>query len=148
MEDLQHKITEIESKPGSRIEPLPEIKPYDAFIYNAIGLRSPFVQSAPAQNDAANGLRPDSNRPREFLEQFPLDTLRMVGTLKSKSDGRLYALVRDKDGLIHRALPGSYLGQNDGRILSITNSKISVVEVVPDGVGGYIERPASIPLNE
>jgi Tfp pilus assembly protein PilP len=109
-------------------------------------LRSPFVPTAPARNDLAAGLRPDVKRPREFLEQFPLDTMRMVGTLQLQ--GRSYGLVQGKDGLVHRVLPGNYVGQNDGRIVGISPTKITVIEIVPDGLGGYIERPAALALTE
>jgi type IV pilus assembly protein PilP len=85
-------------------------------------------------------------RPREFLEQFPLDTMRMVGTLQLH--GRNYGLVQGKDGLVHRVLPGNFMGQNDGRIVGITGTKISIIEIIPDGLGGYIERPAALALTE
>jgi type IV pilus assembly protein PilP len=75
-----------------------------------------------------------------------LDTLRMVGTLDQK--GRTYGLVQDKQGLVHKVLPGGYLGQNDGRITSISAAKITLIQIVPDGVGGYIERPAALTLTE
>lgn len=146
MEELQQKVTEIKSRPGERIEPLPEIKPYESFTYAASNLRSPFIQSAPARSDVANAVRPDAKRAREFLEQFPIDTMTMVGTLQLQ--GRTYGLVQGKDGLVHRVLPGSYMGQNDGRVISITPTKISLIEIIPDGVGGYIERPAALALNE
>jgi len=146
MDQLKQKISEVKGRPGDRIEPLPEIKPYEAFVYNPNGMRSPFVPSVPVQAENAGGLRPDSKRPREFLEQFPLDTLRMVGTLKLQ--GQLFGLVQGKDGLVHRVLPGSFIGQNDGRIANISDSKISLIEIVPDGLGGYIERPAALALSE
>lgn len=146
MQELEQKIADIRSKPGERIEPIPEIKPYEAFVYNAGNMRSPFEPSAPALQELTTSLRPDVKRPREFLEQFPLDTLRMVGTLELQ--GRNYGLVQGKDGLVHRVLPGQYLGQNDGRITSITANRISVIQIVPDGVGGYIERPAALTLTE
>lgn len=146
LDELQKQITEIKSRPGERIEPLPEVKPYEAFAYEASSMRSPFVPSAPVRAEVANAIRPDSKRAREFLEQFPLDTLRMVGTLAL--NGRNYGLVQGKDGLVHRVLPGNFLGQNDGRVIGITATKISVIEIVPDGVGGYIERPAALALNE
>jgi type IV pilus assembly protein PilP len=146
MDELQQKVAEIKSRPGERIEPLPEIKPYESFTYAASSLRSPFIPSAPARSDVANALRPDSKRPREFLEQFPVDTMTMVGTLQLQ--GRTYGLVQGKDGLVHRVLPGSYMGQNDGRVIGITPTKISLIEIIPDGVGGYIERPAALALNE
>ena len=144
--ELQRKVAEIKSRPGERIEPLPDIKPYESYAYNAATLRSPFVPSAPARNDVAGGVRPDTKRAREFLEQFPLDSMRMVGTLALQ--GKSYGLVQGKDGLVHRVLPGAYIGQNDGRILSITKTKISILQIVPDGQGGYIENPASLTLIE
>jgi type IV pilus assembly protein PilP len=146
LEDLKEQVKEIKNRPGERIEPLPEIKPYESFTYAASSLRSPFTQSAPVRNDVANAVRPDAKRPREFLEQFPLDTLKMVGTLQLQ--GRTYGLVQGKDGLVHRVLPGNYIGQNDGRVVGIAPTKISVIEIIPDGVGGYIERPAALALTE
>ena len=146
LDELQQKVAEIKSRPGERIEPLPEIKPYEAFTYSASTMRSPFVPSAPVRNDMANAVRPDVKRPREFLEQFPLDTMQMVGTLQLQ--GRNYGLVQGKDGLVHRVLPGNFMGQNDGRIVGISSTKISIIEIVPDGLGGYIERPAALALNE
>lgn len=91
-------------------------------------------------------MRPDSNRPREALEAFPLDTLRMVGTLDQ--GGQSWGLVRANDGTIHRVQPGNYLGQNHGRIANITEYEIELVEIVPDGLGGWIERQASLALSE
>lgn len=146
MEKLEAQVAEIKGRPGERIEPLPEIKAYESFAYNAASMRSPFVPSAPARNDVASALRPDSKRSREFLEQFPLDTMSMVGTLQLQ--GHSYGLVQGKDGLVHRVLPGNFVGQNDGRIVSITPTRISIIEIVPDGLGGYIERPAALALNE
>jgi type IV pilus assembly protein PilP len=146
LEDLQEKVKEIKARPGDRIEPLPEIKPNETFLYSASNLRSPFVPSAPARSEVATAVRPDTKRPREFLEQFPLDTMTMVGTLEMQ--GRTYGLVQGKDGLVHRVLPGNYMGQNDGRIVSITPTRISLIEIIPDGLGGYIERPAALALNE
>ncbi len=79
-------------------------------------MRSPFVPSAPARNDVANAIRPDAKRAREFLEQFPIDSMKMVGTLALQ--GKNYGLVQGKDGLVHRVLPGSYIGQNDGHVMA------------------------------
>lgn len=146
MDQLKAQVAEIKSRPGERVEPLPEIKPYESFAYNASSMRSPFVPSAPTRSDVANSVRPDSKRTREFLEQFPLDTMSMVGTLQLQ--GKNFGLVQGKDGLVHRVLPGSFMGQNDGRVVSITPTRISIIEIVPDGLGGYIERPAALALNE
>ena len=143
-DELEAWIAEMKKRPGGRIEPLPEVRPYESFVYNAATLRSPFAPGAPAA--VAGGVRPDSRRNREFLEQFSLDTLTMKGTLER--DGKYYGLVQTKDGLVHRVLPGQYMGQNDGKIVSINSSKISLVEIVPDGMGGYMERPAAIGLSD
>ena len=146
MDKLEAQVAEIKSRPGERIEPLPEIKAYESFTYTASNLRSPFVPSAPTRSDVANAVRPDAKRTRQFLEQFPLDTMQMVGTLQLQ--GNNYGLVQGKDGLVHRVLPGNYMGQNDGKVVSITPTRISIIELVPDGLGGYIERPAALALNE
>jgi type IV pilus assembly protein PilP len=145
MDELQQQIEQVKKLPGGHVESLPEIKPYETFAYDATSIRSPFVPGAPAAATNA-GLRPDQRRNREFLEQFSLDTLKMVGTLDL--GGRNYGLVQTQDGLVHRVLPGNYVGQNDGRITSISGSKINLVEIVPDGVGGYIERPAALGLTD
>ena len=141
-DELKEYIAEVRMRPGGRIDPLPEVKPYETFVYNDHDMRSPFVQSAPEV--VAGGVRPNTNRNREFLEQYSLDTLAMVGTLRR--DGRTYGLVQTKDGLIHRVLPGNYLGQNDGKITEVGDSKISLIEIVPDGMGGFMERPAALGL--
>jgi type IV pilus assembly protein PilP len=149
MSDLEAYIAEINARPGGRIEPLPEIKEHVPFAYEAYDLRSPFVperRAAAATGPGAGGLRPDSARTREYLEQFPLDTLNMVGTLTK--DGQLFGLLQTTDTLVHRVSMGNYVGQNDGKIIAIDDSEIRVVEIIPDGIGGYMERPATISLGE
>lgn len=143
--ELDRFIAETKKEPGGRVEPLPEVKPYETFAYSAATLRSPFIPG-PAGGASASGLRPDSKRNREFLEQFSLDTLKMVGTLRLGAAS--FGLVQTKDGLVHRVLPGNHLGQNDGRVTEVTPAKISIIEIVPDGLGGYMERPAALALNE
>ena len=150
MDDLDQYINEVKARPGGRIEPLPEITPYAVFTYvaDAQGVRSPFVPDTPqvTTTGVGGGVRPDSQRSREFLEGFPLDTLRMVGTLDMSET--MYGLVQTSDGLIHRVVPGNYLGQNDGRINEIDESEIALVEIISDGIGGYIERDAAISLSD
>lgn len=143
--DLRQELEAKKKRPGGRIEPLPEIESYEVFAYDPTALRSPFEPSVPVVAPGAGGVRPDARRNREFLEGFPLDTLRMVGTLKQS--GRSFGLVRTKDGLIHRVQPGNFIGQSEGRITSVTDAKITVVEIVPDGLGGYMERPAALALS-
>ena len=146
IDELQARILEVKGRPGGRIEPLPEVVPYETFSYAAASQRSPFLQGMPASASTPGALRPDITRPREFLEQFSLDTLRMVGTLKLQ--GRTYGLVQTQDGLVHRVLPGARVGQSDGRITNIEEGKISLIEIVSDGMGGFVERPAAIALSE
>lgn len=140
--DLRAEIEQLKQRPGGRIQPLPEVKPYVSHEYQMADRRSPFLQSLAGENPS--GPRPDVQRPREYLEQFPLDTLKMVGTLKL--GGSNYGLVQTRDGLIHRVLPGNHLGQNDGRVMSVADAKITLVEIIPDGLGGYLERPAALAL--
>jgi len=144
--DLQKWIETTKKKPGGRIQALPEVKPYETFVYSAASLRSPFQPVGPNSMGSAAGVRPSVRRNREFLEGFSLDTLKMVGTFKV--GGNAYGLVQSRDGLVSKVRPGNYLGQNDGKVTDITASKISLVEIVPDGLGGYIERPASLALSD
>ena len=142
--DLDRFIDATKKEPGGRVEPLPEVKPYEAYAYTDQDLRSPFVPGGSGSQNA--GLRPDSKRNREFLEQFSLDTLKLVGTLNLGANR--YGLVATKDGRVHRVVLGEHIGTNDGKITDITPSKIALVEIIPDGLGGYIERPAALGLNE
>ena len=141
--DLQQFIKQTEQQPGGPVPPLPEVKPYETFVYDDQNLRSPFV---PSQAPGFNSVRPDAKRPREYLEQFSLDTLKMVGTIKI--GGTTYGLVQTKDGIVHRVTVGNYMGQNDGHINDITPSKIDLTEIVPDGLGGYMKRPAALGLSQ
>jgi type IV pilus assembly protein PilP len=143
-DDLQTFITDTNKEAGGRVEPLPEVKPYPAYIYADMNLRSPFVPTSPTSSNP--NLRPDAHRNREFLEQYSLDTMKMVGSILQ--GGELFGLVQTKDGLVHRVIVGNYIGQNDGKITGITASKIDVREIVADGLGGYIERPTGLGLNE
>lgn len=143
--DLSEFIERTKQEQPAGVEPLPEVKPYESFFYTAQTMRSPFMPGG-SGGSSSPSVRPDSKRNREFLEQFALDTLKMVGTLTM--GGRRYGLVQTKDGIVHRVQPGNYLGQNEGRIQQIEDSKISVTEIVPDGLGGYMERAAQLALNE
>ncbi|HEY1891124.1 MAG TPA: pilus assembly protein PilP [Steroidobacteraceae bacterium] len=141
--DLQQFIQQTQQQPGGHVDPLPEIKPYETYVYDDQSLRSPFV---PSQATGFSSVRPDAKRPREFLEQFSLDTLKMVGTIRMA--GTIYALVQTRDGIVHRVTVGNYMGQNDGRITDISYSKIDIAEIVPDGLGGYMKRPAALGLSQ
>jgi type IV pilus assembly protein PilP len=144
-EELAQFIAQTKQEQPSGVEPLPEIKPYETFAYADQSLRSPFVPGGSGGSSSAS-IRPDSKRNKEFLEAFALDTLKMVGTMKF--GGKNYGLVRATDGLVYRVLPGNYLGQNEGRITSITPSKINITEIIPDGLGGFVERSTGLALDE
>jgi type IV pilus assembly protein PilP len=144
LDDLRVDIEKAKQRPGGRIKPLPEVQPYVSHEYQMADKRSPFLQSLAGENPS--GPRPDVQRPREHLEQFPLDTLKMVGTLRL--GGGNYGLVQTRDGLIHRVLPGNHVGQNDGRVMSVSEARITVIEIIPDGLGGYIERSAALALTD
>jgi type IV pilus assembly protein PilP len=142
--DLERFIAQTKQEQPGGVEPLPEIRPQETFTYAAQQLRSPFVPGGSGENSP--GVRPNSNRNREHLEQFSLDTLVMVGTMRI--GGRNYALIRARDGVVHRVQVGNYIGQREGRVTAVEPSKISVTEIVEDGLGGYMERPATLSLAE
>lgn len=150
--DLSHYIQEVKARPKSQIEPLPEIKVVEPFIFNPDGLRDPFKESEQDQQAEAanatgdNGLRPDLSRRKEDLEAFPLDGLRMAGTVVIKAN--LWGLVRASDGTIHRVKVGNYMGKNYGRIVNISKDKIELVEIVPDKPGTWREQQAVLALTE
>lgn len=147
MGDLEQWVEEQKRQPAARIEPLPQIQPYETFIYTAHGQRTPFVPSpTQPQGGVMDGISPDPTRMRQYLEEFPLDTLRMVGTVTM--GGETFALIRTRDGAIHRVRVGEYLGQNHGRISAISEVGIELTEIIPDGMGGWAERRAAIALSE
>jgi type IV pilus assembly protein PilP len=146
-DDLTAYIDEVKARPGGRIEQLQPPEPAPTFAYVPGARRSPFQPDAPQRrlsNDPNAVDGPDQNRPREFLEQFPLDTLRMVGSLADRRAS--FGLVQSSDGLVHRVRVGDHMGQNYGRIVAISDSEIKLMEIISDGLGGYLERPAAIGL--
>lgn len=147
--DLRRWVAEVEARPKPPIEPLPEFKPYESFSYSAANLRSPFqppVEEQPMYSGVSrDDVKPDPYRTREFLEEFSFDSLRMVGTIR-KSDGNLWGLVMDADAGIHRVKSGNYMGRNHGKIIGVSETGIDVIEIVPDGRGGWVERPRTMPI--
>ena len=141
MDELQQYIAQVKARKSSKIDPIPQIKQYEAFTYVAGNRREPFTPSVPdsAKND---GVRPDMNRNREPLEEFPLDALKMVGLIDYNKVQ--YAMIKAPDGVIHRVSVGNYMGQNFGKITKISESEVSLDEIVPDGFGGFKEQPASL----
>ncbi|MEW8628137.1 MAG: pilus assembly protein PilP [Candidatus Thiodiazotropha sp.] len=148
--ELKSYVAEKKAAPPARIEPLPEIRQIETFLYSAAGRRNPFIdmsgEEAETSSIAGSGLSPDFNRRKEELESFPLDSIRMVGTLEQT--GVAWGLVKTKEGTVHKVKSGNYMGQNHGRIMLITEDRIELNEIVQDGSGGYIERQASLALAE
>lgn len=145
MSDLEDFVAQEKAKKSTHIEPIPQIKQYEAFTYTVGERRDPFVPSEPTRQAAAGGdsnLRPDLHRNREPLEEFPLDGLRMMGIIEANK--QTYALVKAPDNVIHRVTRGDHMGQNYGAITQISDSEIKLTEIVPDGFGGWMQRPASI----
>lgn len=147
--DLRAYMDEVRAKPKGSIEPLPTFQPYESFTYRAASLRSPFQPPVKidvvTRQKGAPEIKPDESRVKQFLEGFNIETFEMVGTLRN--DRELYALVNGASG-VHRVKVGDYLGRNHGKILVIDDSKIDVMEIVPDGEGGWLERPRSLSLKE
>ena len=146
--DLQQFTAEVKSRPGGEIEPVPTFKEYEAFTYSAAGFRSPF--DIPIQIQLQDGSEPESNvepdleRAKEPLENFAIAELAMVGMVER--NGNYVALVASNIGEVHRVLLGNYVGRNHGKVVDITPSQVDLVEIVPSGNGGWIERPNTLAL--
>jgi type IV pilus assembly protein PilP len=147
MSDLRAWVAHQKSLKGAPIPPLPVIKTFETFTYQDQDKRDPFGPS-PAEQDsnASSGPRPDQNRPKQPLEMFALDSLKMVGTIGTGPGTE--ALIKDPSGVIHPVHRGEYMGQNYGHITAISDDHIDLIELVSNGNGGWMERPASIALGE
>ncbi|MEE9344299.1 MAG: pilus assembly protein PilP [Methylococcales bacterium] len=142
--DLQQYVNEVKARPPVPLESLPEMQPVIAYEFVPEGLRNPFIpftrEVTATDMPLYSGVRPDASRPKEELEMFALDALRMTGTLEQNNV--IWALVKDSENKIHRVSAGNYLGKHDGRILRITEDKVELVEIVPDGPGAWREQQA------
>lgn len=143
--DLEKWVAEVKAKPAPPLEPLPVMHQFETFEYAAQNMRDPFDQTFNGDG-TGSGPRPDPNRRRQTLEMFSLDSLDMVGTLGSGKS--LVALVMAPDKVTYRVQPGSYMGQSDGRVTAVYDDRIELVELVPDGAGGWLERPATMALED
>lgn len=151
--DLVKYMQDVHKRPPKPIEAVPAFEEYKSFSYSAAGSRSPF--EPPLDIDwgdfgdlgvRSSDVRPDPTRPREFLENFSIGGIKMVGTIEK--DGLLWALVDDGTGNVHRVKTGNYMGRNHGRILGIDKIQITLVEIITDGGTGYLERPKIIRMSE
>ena len=143
--NLQKWVADVRARPAPPLEALPVMQQFETFEYSAQGMRDPF-SDAWVSADGSGGLRPDPNRRKEPLEAFPLDSMNMVGTI-GKGAG-MVALVMAPDKVTYRIRPGIYLGQSDGRVTGIREDRIELIELVADGAGGWLERPASLALDD
>lgn len=150
-EDLYRYVDSVKARKAGKIKPLPDFKTYESFSYAASDLRDPFVSKTDETDIDAlaatgPGLKPDLTRHKEALEAFPLDTLHYVGELKMGDQA--WAIITAPDGLVYRVKKGNYLGQNYGKIINIMDVRIEIAEIIPDGLGGWIEREAALSLAE
>lgn len=148
--DLKAFVDDVMAQPRGVIEPLPVFEPYEAFSYSATGLRSPFdlpvdLDEVVAQTTPESDIQPDLVRSKEQLEQYSFGSFSMVGTIKREED-QLWALVSVPGSGIHKVKEGYYLGQNHGKVVRVSSQRIDVIEIVPNGVGGWLERPRSLVL--
>ena len=148
-DDLSRYIADVKARKKGRIPPLPEAETYETYAYNEIDLRNPFIATKSkraARTGSNNGISPNLRREREVLEQFPLDTLKMVGMLEQS--GERWALLKGQDGTLYRTKKGRYIGEDNGRITRITENAVELTEIVPDGLGGWIKRQSTLSATE
>ncbi len=153
--DLSRFVTDVQAKPKGKIEPLPTFEPYHSFVYQGASLRDPFVPLvrvvstlADVELDDSDGLQPDQNRPRSYLEQFAVDQLSMVGTIGKAENDFFWALVLDDNREIHRVKIGDYLGLDFGRVVAVSDQQLDLLEIISNGRGGWMQRPRIIELAE
>ena len=143
--ELEAWVQEVRARPAPPLDPLPVMKQFETFEYAAQNLRDPFSAPVP-DRESGNGKGPDPNRRKDALEAYPLDSLAMVGTIGAGNG--LVALLMAPDKVTYKVSAGNYVGQNDGRITGVYTDRIEIVELVPDGAGGWLERQAKVALEE
>jgi type IV pilus assembly protein PilP len=132
------------NKSPSKIEPLPLAKQFETYTYDATRLRDPFVTEG--GEIASVEKCPQITRARTTLEQSPLDSLAMVGSMKQHNER--WALVKDRENNVHRIKTGDFLGQNNGKITKITDAEIVLQELVSDRMQGCIERKTILAISD
>jgi len=150
IEDLDEYFATERAKSAAPISPIPEVKPYLRYVYPEHE-KDPFdiAMLAPETDTRKmvdSGIDIDATRVPEFLEGFPLDSLKMVGTVEK--DNTLWALVKIPDGAVQSVKAGNYMGQNFGKIVSISDATMEMKETVPNGLGGYKERDMTMSLTQ
>jgi type IV pilus assembly protein PilP len=145
-QDLRAWMQEQGKGVKGKLDPLPQVKPYEPFAYNAFDLPDPFKPRKIEPVKGGSKLAPDLSRRKEPLEAFPLESLQMVGTLQRGKN--TFALVRTTDKDIYQIKIGNYMGQNFGVVVEITDGEIRLKELVQDGAGDWTERSSTIQLAE
>ena len=145
-DDLDKFMATAANDMGKTVEPLPEVLPYTPLQYNADGILSDPFKARKATNKTG-ALQPNTNRPKEALEAYPLESLKYVGSLsKSKLS---YALIKTPDNTVQQVKVGNYMGPNFGLVTKIDETSISLKEIIQDDLtGDWVERTASINLQE
>ncbi len=153
MSDLEAYSQQVMARKGSRIDELPPVEPYEVYAYSSadgVDPFEPFYKEIPPEQAAVaatgSGISPNFDRNREELENFSLDSLRMMGTLELNEE--LWGIVRSPDGTIHRVQVGNYVGRNHGKIVGISEESIDLNEIIQDGRGGWQERDAALALTQ
>lgn len=141
IKDLKAYVTQIEARPAQKIPSVPPLVWPEPFKLPATLKRDPF---APYLNPATLASRPDAGRQAEPLEQFPLDALKMVGTVQQNDV--MWALIQSPQG-IARVKVGQFIGQNAGEIVKIGTTSLTVRELLPEGLGRWGKRMIEINLN-
>jgi type IV pilus assembly protein PilP len=145
-QDLRAWMAEQGKGTRGKLDPVPQIKPYEPFAYNAFDLPDPFKPRKIEPTKGGSKLAPDLARRREPLESFPLESLTMVGTLEKNR--AMYALVRTPEKDVYQVRAGNYLGQDFGVIVGISDTDIRLKELVQDGAGDWTERTSSLQLQQ
>lgn len=146
MDDLQKFVSETGRDMQGKIEPLPQVRPYEPFAYNAFDLPDPFKPRKLVIGGGGGALQPDLARPKEPLEAFSLETLKMVGAMEKK--GVINAVIQTPDKAIYHVHKGNYVGQNFGMITQITGNSVMLREIVQDSAGDWSERTSTLTLQE
>ncbi len=147
--DLRQFVKDSDSMPRGRIPPLPEVRPYEPFEYAAFDLIDPFVPrkiEAPKTSSIPGALQPPPNHRKGPLEAFPLENLKMVGTLEQHK--KIYALIKTPDNNLYRVMAGDFMGQNFGRIIDINESALKLKELVQDSGNEWKEEERTLLLQE
>lgn len=143
--DLDQFIRDAGNNLQGKVTPPLEVKPYKYYPYDAFDIPDPFKpRKSEAMKKGGGGFQPDLKRRREFLESFPLESLKMVGSLQQSKV--IYALVKAPDGTLHRVKAGGYLGQDFGLVTGISESELKLKEIVQDNTGDWVERISTLML--